>query len=183
MLISEESHLSNISTEKEKQDDGDIRCPNCSWYFSSNTKPYILPCFHNLCDKCINILIQQKNPKCPLCSKIFTHEETNPFQVNFAFLNLVTKILSNKVIFCKKCYKIFYWYEHYTICDQENFIEVDDIFNDIKNYCEKGIEIINIFNNNNNNNENENKELNIFNTSLNKYKNEIKLKKMWIKYL
>ena len=173
MLISEESHLSNISTEKEKQDDGDIRCPNCSWYFSSNTKPYILPCFHNLCDKCINILIQQKNPKCPLCSKIFTHEETNPFQVNFAFLNLVTKILSNKVIFCKKCYKIFYWYEHYTICDQENFIEVDDIFNDIKNYCEKGIEIINIFNNNNNNNENENKELNIFNTSLNKYKNEI----------
>ena len=160
MLI-EESHISNLSTEK--QDDGDIRCPNCNWFFSSNTKPYILPCFHNLCDKCINILIERKNPKCPICSNIFTHEEKNPFQVNFAFLNLVTKILSNKVIFCKKCYKIFYWYEHYIICDQENFIDVDDIFNEIKNYCEDGIKIIKMFNTNNNEN---------FNILI-KYKNEI----------
>ena len=161
MLLEEESHLSNLSTEK--QDDGDIRCPNCNWYFSTNTKPYILPCFHNLCDKCINILIEQKNPKCPICSNIFTHEEKNPFQVNFAFLNLVTKILSNKVIFCKKCYKIFYWFEHYIICDQENFIDVDDIFNEIKNYCEDGIKIIKLFNTSNNEN---------FNILI-KYKNEI----------
>ena len=175
MLLSEESHHSNISTEKEKQDDGDIRCPNCSWYFSSNTKPYILPCFHNLCDKCIQNLIEEKNPKCPICSKVFTHEETNPFQVNFAFLNLVTKILTNKIIFCKKCYKIFYWYEHYTVCDQENFVEVDDIFNDIKNYCEKGIDILKMFNKENDN-VNITKDLNTFNTfntSLVKYKNEI----------
>ena len=173
MLLSEESHQSNISTEKEKQDDGDIRCPNCSWYFSSNTKPYILPCFHNLCDKCIQNLIEEKNPKCPICSKVFTHEETNPFQVNFAFLNLVTKILTNKIIFCKKCYKIFYWYEHYTICDQENFIEVDDIFNDIKNYCEKGMEILKMFNNDNDNVTKDLNTFNTFNTSLVKYKNEI----------
>ena len=169
MLLSEESHLSNISTEKEKQDDDDIRCPNCSWYFSSDTKPYILPCFHNLCDKCIQNLIQQKNPKCPICLKIFTNKETNPFQVNFAYLNLVTKILSNKIIFCKKCNKIFYWYEHYITCDQGNFIEVDDIFNDIKNYCEKGIQIIKLFKNENN----DFNTFNTFNTSLVKYKNEI----------
>ena len=160
-MLLEESHTSNASIEK--QDDGDIRCPNCTWYFSSNTKPYILPCFHNLCDRCINTLIQKKNPKCPICSKIFTHEESNPFQVNFAFLNLVTKILTNKIIFCKKCFKIFYWFEHYTVCDQENFIEVDDIFNEIKKYCEQGIKIIKIFD------KNYDRNFNI----LNKYKNDI----------
>ena len=157
-MASEESRISNLSTEK--QDDGDIRCPKCSWYFSSNNKPYILPCFHNLCDKCINLLIQQKKPKCPICSKIFTTNETNPFQVNFAYLNIVTKILANKIIFCKKCDKIFYWIEHYTICGQEKFVEGEEIYKEIKNACEKGIKILRIFNGNNNN-------------ILIKYKNEI----------
>ena len=171
-MFLEESHLSYPSLEK--QDDGDIRCPNCFWYFSSNTKPYILPCFHNLCDKCINNLIQKNNPKCPICSKIFTSEKTNPFQVNFAFLNLVSKILSNKVIFCKKCFKIFYWVEHYNMCDQENFVEVDYIFNGIKKYCEQGIQIIKIFD------RNKDKNYNV----LNKYKNEILvlLSKQILKY-
>ena len=147
-MISEESRKSNLSIEK--QDDGDIRCPNCSWYFSSNTKPYILPCFHNLCDKCINILIQQKNPKCPICSTTFTNSESNPFQVNFAYLNLVTKILANKIIFCIKCNKIFYWIDHYTICNQENFIEAEEIYKDIKNSCDQSIRILKLFNGNNN---------------------------------
>ena len=148
-MLTEESRISNLSTEK--QDDGDIRCPNCYWYFSVNTKPYILPCFHNLCDKCINNLIQQKNPKCPVCSKIFTHNGENPFQVNFGYLNLVTKILTNKIIFCKKCYKIYYWNNHYTSCNQEDFIETYEIFNDIKNTCENGLKIINLLNDKNNN--------------------------------
>ena len=159
-MLTEESRISNLSTEK--QDDGDIRCPNCYWYFSVNTKPYILPCFHNLCDKCINNLIQQKNPKCPVCSKIFTHNGENPFQVNFGYLNLVTKILTNKIIFCKKCYKIYYWNNHYTSCNQEDFIETYEIFNDIKNTCENGLKIINLLNDKNNNT-----------SILNKYKNEI----------
>ena len=160
-MLTEESHISNLSIEK--QDDGDIRCPNCYWYFSITTKPYILPCFHNLCDKCINNLIQQNNPKCPVCSNIFTHEGKNPFQVNFGFLNLVTKILTNKIIFCKKCYKIYYWNDHYTSCTQEDFIETDEIMNDIKESCENGIKILNIINNKNNNNF----------SILNQYKNEI----------
>ena len=160
-MLTEESHISNFSTEK--QDDGDIRCPNCYWYFSITTKPYILPCFHNLCDKCINNLIQQNNPKCPVCSNIFTHEGKNPFQVNFGFLNLVTKILTNKIIFCKKCYKIYYWNDHYTSCTQEDFIETDEIMNDIKESCENGIKILNIINKKNNNNF----------SILNQYKNEI----------
>ena len=158
-MLSEESQISNLSTEK--QDDADIRCPNCFWYFSSKTKPYILPCFHNLCDKCINNLINQKSPKCPICLKIFTKSDTNQFQVNFAFLNLVTKILANKIIFCKKCYKIFYWVEHSTICNQENFIESDEILNNIKNSCEEGIQIIKLFNQDN------------YHNTLVKYKNEI----------
>ena len=53
--------------------------------------------------------------------------------------------------------------EHYNICDQENFIKVDDIFNEIKKYCEQGIQIIKIFDKNNKKN---------FNL-LNKYKNDI----------
>ena len=148
-MLFEESQISNISNiSTEKQDDGDIRCPNCLWYFSTNTKPYILPCFHNICDKCINNLIQKNNAKCPVCSKTFTHNDKNPFQVNFTFLNIVTKILSNKVIFCKKCNKIFYWIDHYTSCDQENFSEPDEIITKIKNTCEDGIRIIKLFNNN-----------------------------------
>ena len=160
-MISEDSQISNLSTEK--QDDGDIRCPKCSWYFSSITKPYILPCFHNLCDKCINNLINQKSPKCPLCSKIFTSTETNTFQVNFSFLNIVIKILANKIIFCKRCYKIYYWIEHSTTCNQENFIEADEILNDIRYYCKQGIQIIKSFGRNKDNNSN----------ILIKFKNEI----------
>ena len=53
--------------------------------------------------------------------------------------------------------------EHYNICDQENFIKVDDIFNEIKKYCEQGIQIIKIFD------RNKDKNYNV----LNKYKNEI----------
>ena len=159
-MISEESHISTLSIEK--QDDEDIRCPNCYWYFSINTKPYILPCFHNLCDKCINNLIQEKNPKCPVCSKTFSHNGENPFQVNFGFLNLVTKILTNKIIFCKNCYKIYYWKDHCASCNQEDFIEADEIFNDIKKACDNGINIINLINDKDNNN-----------NILNKYKNEI----------
>ena len=30
-------------------DELDSRCPKCKWYFSSITKPYILPCNHNIC--------------------------------------------------------------------------------------------------------------------------------------
>lgn len=157
MLLEEESRISYLSSEK--QDDGDIRCPNCSWYFSTNTKPYILPCFHNLCDKCINNLLQNNNAKCPICSKAFTHNETNPFQVNFTFLNIVTKILMNKIIFCKKCNQIYYWIDHYTSCNQENFTEVDMILNSIKSCCEQGFELLKIYNDNAN--------------ILIKYKNEI----------
>ena len=157
MLLEEESRTSYLSSEK--QDDGDIRCPNCSWYFSNNTKPYILPCFHNLCDKCINNLIQKNNAKCPICSQPFTHNEANPFQVNFTFLNIVTKILTNKIIFCKKCNQIYYWIDHYASCNQENFTEVDVILNSIKSCCEQGFEILKIYNSNSN--------------ILIKYKNEI----------
>jgi len=157
MLLEEESQISYLSSEK--QDDGDIRCPNCSWYFSTNTKPYILPCFHNLCDKCIKNLLQKNNAKCPICSKSFTVNETNPFQVNFTFLNIVTKILMNKIIFCKKCNQIYYWIDHYTLCNQENFTEVDAILNNIKSCCEQGFEILKIYNDNTN--------------ILTKYKNEI----------
>ena len=83
----------------DKQDDKDIRCPNCNWYFSEVTKPIILPCFHNICDKCLKSLIEQKNKRCPICSKFFIFKKTNQPQVNFGFLNIVSKILKNKIIF------------------------------------------------------------------------------------
>ena len=44
----------------EKQEDEDLRCPICNYYFSQVTKPYLLPCNHNLCYECIE-LITQKN--------------------------------------------------------------------------------------------------------------------------
>ena len=41
----------------DSQDEFDFRCPKCKWYFSSITKPYILPCNHNICLKCIDSLL------------------------------------------------------------------------------------------------------------------------------
>lgn len=44
----------------EKQEDEDLRCPICNYYFSMITKPYLLPCNHNLCITCIDGLIKKK---------------------------------------------------------------------------------------------------------------------------
>ena len=131
----------------EKQDDKDIRCPGCNFYFSEKNKPYILPCFHNICDKCIDSLIEQKNTKCPICLKLFIFKETNQPQVNFGFLNLMTKILNNKIIFCKNCNKIYYWRDHHITCNQKYFEEIEQIFKEIKISCENGFKIINLINN------------------------------------
>jgi len=44
-------------------------------FFSSNTKPYILPCNHNICLNCVDTLISEKNTKCPICNFKFSEKE------------------------------------------------------------------------------------------------------------
>ena len=131
--------------ENDDQDEDDFRCPKCKWYFSSMTKPYILPCNHNICLKCIDSLIKDKKAKCPICKSTFKKEEKDSFQINLVFLNILVKILQSKIILCKKCNKIFYWKEHYELCDQSFFIETNKLFDDIKLACEEGIKIIKLF--------------------------------------
>ena len=135
--------FSNI--ENEDQEEDDFRCPKCKWYFSSMTKPYILPCNHNICLKCIDSLIKENRTKCPICISTFNKEEKETFQINLVFLNILVKILQSKLILCKKCNKIFYWKEHYKLCDQSYFIETNKLFEDIKLACEEGIKIIKLF--------------------------------------
>lgn len=118
--------------EIEKQEDEDLRCPICNYYYSSITKPYLLPCNHNLCSLCIDKIINKKMLYCPLCRKTFSLEDREKFQVNFTFLNLVIKILKTKVIYCKKCSKIFNWTEHHLVCDQSQFKETNEIIEEIK---------------------------------------------------
>ena len=81
-------------------DELDFRCPKCKWYFSSITKPYILPCNHNICLKCIDSLINENKTKCPICNSSFKKQEKDFFQINLVFLNILLKILQTKIIFC-----------------------------------------------------------------------------------
>ena len=126
----------------EHQEDEDLRCSGCSYYFSSITKPYLLPCNHNLCILCIDNLIKVNKTFCPICKTLFNKNDKNNFQVNYAFLNLVTKILKSKIILCKNCNKIYFWKEHYDKCDQSYFTDKNIILAEIKKLCEECFSII-----------------------------------------
>ena len=142
--------ISKKTTHDDQQDEDDFRCPECKWYFSTKTKPYILPCNHHICLKCIDQLISENKTICPICNTSFNKDERNSFQINIVFLNILIKILQSKIILCKNCNKIYYWKEHYNICDQSFFIETNDLFNQIKIACEEGIKMINLFKNKSN---------------------------------
>ena len=126
----------NIYYEEEQQDDNEIKCPKCSYFFSSINKPYLLPCNHNLCQNCINSLNIKQNIKCPICQIYINKNSKNNFQVNISFFNLVEKILKNKIILCKKCNKIYYFKEHYDSCDQKYFTNTNEVIKEIKKLCE-----------------------------------------------
>ena len=137
----------SLKTEniEDSQDEFDFRCPKCKWYFSSITKPYILPCNHNICLKCIDSLINENRMMCPLCNFSFKKEDRNSFQINLVFLNILLKILQTKIIYCKNCNKIFYWKDHYNICEQSIFKDTSNIYREIKISCEEAIKIFNFF--------------------------------------
>ena len=133
-------------TSEEYQDDEDLKCPKCSYFFSSSTKPYILPCNHNICMDCIDKLIEEKKTFCPICNIKFEKDERKNFEVNFGFLNLMIKILETKIIFCTKCNKIYYWKEHYKCCEQKYFENGSDLLDDIKTAFEDGEKVLNFTN-------------------------------------
>ncbi len=139
--------LSSSFTSEEHQEDEELKCPKCLSFFSSTTKPYILPCNHNICLNCIDNLISENNTKCPLCNNLFNKKDRNSFEVNFGFLNLVIKILQTKIIFCTKCNKIFYWKDHYNSCEQKYFQNCNEILEDIKINYEEGEKILKIIKN------------------------------------
>ena len=116
---------SSHSFTEENQEDEELRCSGCSYFFSSLTKPYLLPCNHNLCLLCIENLMKLNKTFCPICKTPFNKKEKSNFQVNYAFLNLVSKILKTKIILCQKCNKIYFWNEHFDKCDQKYFTDTN----------------------------------------------------------
>ena len=126
----------------EKQEDEDLRCPICNYYFSQVTKPYLLPCNHNLCFQCIELITKKNMFDCPLCRKPFNKDGKNNFKVNTSLLNLIVKILKTKVIYCTKCNKIFHWTEHYSVCPESGFKETDEILGEIKQLVNSCIQLI-----------------------------------------
>ena len=136
--------LSYSFTSEEHQEDEELKCPKCFYFFSSTTKPYILPCNHNICLNCVDSLIAEDNNKCPICNYNFNKSDRNSFKVNFGFLNLVIKILQTKIIYCTKCNKIFYWKEHYQLCEQKYFENCYNILEEIKMKYEEGLKILKI---------------------------------------
>jgi uncharacterized protein YbaR (Trm112 family) len=127
----------NLYYDEEQQEDNEIKCPKCSYFFSSINKPYLLPCNHNLCQNCINLINDKYNTKCPICHIYFNKNSKNNFQVNISFLNLVEKILKNKIIVCKKCNRIYYFKEHYDSCEQKYFTNTNEVIKEIKKVCEE----------------------------------------------
>ncbi len=134
------------SFNEEHQEDEEIRCRVCSYFFSSLTKPYLLPCNHNLCLHCIDNLIRIKKTFCPICKTPFNKDNKSNFQVNYAFLNLVLKILKSKIILCKKCNKMYTWIEHSDKCDQKYFTNTNEMLSEIKKLCEECYNIIKYIN-------------------------------------
>ena len=134
---------------ESSNDDKDLRCSICHYFFSEITKPYLLKCNHNLCLKCINNQFNKNNLLiCPICKVKTYADERKNLQVNFAFLSLLSKLLLKKAIFCKKCYKIFSWSEHHKVCDEKHFQETNEILIETSNLadeCKKIIELENYF--------------------------------------
>lgn len=128
--------------EIEQQEDEDLRCPVCNYYFSNIIKPYLLPCNHNLCLECIDNIMKKNMLYCPICRCKFNIEEREKFQVNFSFLSLVIKILKTKVIFCSKCSKVFNWSEHQGSCDQRQFKETNEVFGEVKMLIDECIKLL-----------------------------------------
>ena len=126
----------------EKQEDEDLRCPICNYYFSQVTKPYLLPCNHNLCYQCIELITNKNMFDCPLCRKPFGVEGKNNFKVNTSLLNLIVKILKTKIIYCTKCNKIYHWTEHYSVCPESGFKETDEILDELKQLVNSCIQLI-----------------------------------------
>ena len=126
----------------EKQEDEDLRCPICNYYFSQVTKPYLLPCNHNLCFQCIELITQKNMFDCPLCRKPFNKDGKNNFKVNISLLNLIVKILKTKMIYCTKCNKIFQWTEHYNVCPESGFKETDEILGEIQQLVNSCIQLV-----------------------------------------
>ena len=126
----------------EKQEDEDLRCPICNYYFSPVTKPYLLPCNHNLCYQCIELITNKNMFDCPLCRKPFGEKGKNNFKVNTSLLNLIVKILKTKIIYCTKCNKIFHWTEHYSVCPESGFKETDEILGELKQLVNSCIQLI-----------------------------------------
>ena len=126
----------------EKQEDEDLRCPICNYYFSQVTKPYLLPCNHNLCFQCIELITNKNTFDCPLCRKPFGAEGKNNLKVNTSLLNLIVKILKTKIIYCTKCNKIFQWTEHYSVCPESGFKETDEILEELKQLVNSCIQLI-----------------------------------------
>ena len=122
-------------------EDEDLKCSICHNYFSKNLKPYSLNCNHNLCLKCIDAIIEKNMFNCPICRRSFTIEERKNFKINEKFLDMVVKILEFKFVFCQKCQKIFYFNEHFENCDQINFKDSNQSFDDINNLAKDCLKV------------------------------------------
>lgn len=136
-------------------EDEDLKCAICHYYFTKILQPYSLNCNHNLCLKCIDALIEKNMFNCPICRKTFNMEDRYNFQLNKGYLDFITKILEMKFVYCLKCQKIFKFIEHFETCDQINFKDSHESYEDINKLAKDCLKII----------KSSDKHLNILNSS------------------
>ena len=54
--------------------------------------------------------------------------------------------MQSKIIYCQNCNQIYYWKEHYNICEQSDFRDTSKIYKEIKLSCEEAIKLLKLFN-------------------------------------
>ena len=121
----------NSYSNSDQDNDEDIRCPICFYYFSEENKPFLMKCNHNICKSCVSS-ISESNSKCSVCNSVWSNEDIKSSNLNFSFLSIILRILKTKLIFCKKCNKIFEWSSHYKKCSQNNFTNTQQIETEMK---------------------------------------------------
>ncbi|XP_006628585.2 tripartite motif-containing protein 16-like [Lepisosteus oculatus] len=92
-------------TEPKKLFEDELRCPLCLDFFS---EPQLLPCGHNLCDSCVQKLIQQDSGvprhRCPECRREF--DGRSALKLNFKLCNLIESFKSSysePQVLCDTC--------------------------------------------------------------------------------
>lgn len=129
-----------------------VICQYCGSTFCNENKPKIMPCSHNICEKCIEI--NKKFLPCFSCKKKYTRGKIKKFPFNFALLEISSNekipspssFQSNNTLYCEKCNLNFWNDYHFKQSSHEIIYKDNNSVNDYQKEAEKLVEKYNNYN-------------------------------------